>query len=305
MSMNQAVEGNVVVGDRRKDLNPMNRTTYDVKIASFDGSTDDMLAGREGEVTLFFNASGACGNDPQFSILQALHDEFKDEGFQAICVPVDNFQCHARGPGDATFYVDGEPGNTEGKQVNFAKVDDVDFDYARGLQEISDETGLTRGEVARKYAEVAYKVDLPFTECVEGRYDDCQYDPGWVPNSQVDHEMHDLWKVLCRTHAAPIGPTGVPVANEKNQFAPEEGITADGIDIGEGYHPLQGNFEKFLVDRSGRSMFRYHNGFLMGERDPEGRSLADPEFIGETGTRCKSAYELLAADIRLLLSEPK
>jgi len=89
------------------------------------------------------------------------------------------------------------------------------------------------------------------------------------------------------------------------RFAPEEGITADGIDIGEGYHPLQGNFEKFLVDRSGRSMFRYHNGFLMGERDPEGRSLADPEFIGETGTRCKSAYELLAADIRLLLSEPK
>jgi len=215
MSMNQAVEGNVVVGDRRKDLNPMNRTTYDVKIASFDGSTDDMLAGREGEVTLFFNASGACGNDPQFSILQALHDEFKDEGFQAICVPVDNFQCHARGPGDATFYVDGEPGNTEGKQVNFAKVDDVDFDYARGLQEISDETGLTRGEVARKYAEVAYKVDLPFTECVEGRYDDCQYDPGWVPNSQVDHEMHDLWKVLCRTHAAPIGPTGVPVRSRR------------------------------------------------------------------------------------------
>ena len=305
MPINQAVEGNTIVGDRRKDLNPMNRTTYDVKIASADGSTDDVLADREGEVTLFFNASGACGNDPQFAILQALHNEFKDEGFAVVCVPVDNFQCHARGPEDATFYDDGEPGNTDGKQVNFAQVTEDDIEYRRGLKEISERTGLTRGEVCKQYAELAYKTDYEFTECVEGRYDDCQYDPEWVPNSQVDHEMHDLWKVLCRTHAAPIGPTGVPIANERNQFAEDPDLTVDGIDIGEGYHPLQGNFEKFLVDRSGRSMFRYHNGFLMGERDTEGRSLANPELMGETGQRCKSAYDLLADDIRLLLAEPR
>ena len=97
----------------------------------------------------------------------------------------------------------------------------------------------------------------------------------------------------------------MPIANERNQFAEDPDLTVDGIDIGEGYHPLQGNFEKFLVDRSGRSMFRYHNGFLMGERDTEGRSLANPELMGETGQRCKSAYDLLADDIRLLLAEPR
>ncbi len=305
MPMNQAVEGNTIVGDRRKDLNPMNKTAYDVKIASADGSIDDVLADREGEVTLFFNASGACGNDPQFAILQALHDEFKDEGFAVICVPVDNFQCHARGPEDATFYDDGEPGNTAGKQVNFAQVTEEDIEYRRGLKEISEQTGLSRGEVSQQYGELAYKTNFVFTECVEGRYDDCQYEPEWVPNSVQEHDMHELWQVLCRTHAAPIGPLGIPVANEKNQFAEDPETTVDGIDIGEGYSPLQGNFEKFLVDRSGRSMFRYHNGFLMGERDTEGRSLANPELMGETGQRCKSAYDLLADDIRLLLAESK
>jgi glutathione peroxidase-family protein len=283
----------------------MSKTAYDVKIADAGGTTDDLLADREGEVTLFFNASGACGNDPQFAILQALHDEFKDDGFAVICVPVDNFQCHARGPEDAVYSEEGEPGNTEGKNVNFAKVTTEDIEYRRGLKEISERTGLSRGEVCRQYAEMAYSTDYAFTECVEGRYDDCRYEPEWVPNSQVDHEMHDLWQVLCRTHAAPVGPTGVPIANEKNQFAEDPQMTVDGIDIGQGYSPLQGNFEKFLVDRSGRSMFRYHNGFLMGERDASGRSLADPELMGETGTRCKSAYDLLADDIRLLLTESK
>ena len=37
-----------------------------------------------------------------------------------------------------------------------------------------------------------------------------------------------------------------------------------------GFSPIKGNFEKFLIDRTGKRFFRYTSSFLLGQRDKNG-----------------------------------
>lgn len=64
---------------------------YDIKIASWDGITEDLLEQVKGKVTLITNVTTDCGNAPQFGIIEEIYREYKDQGFEVIAVPTNEF----------------------------------------------------------------------------------------------------------------------------------------------------------------------------------------------------------------------
>ena len=63
---------------------------YDTKMAALDGSPD-VLAGEKGKVTLMVNVASFCGLTPQYEGLQQLEDKYKDQGFDVIGIPCNQF----------------------------------------------------------------------------------------------------------------------------------------------------------------------------------------------------------------------
>ena len=77
---------------------------YDTKMAALDGSPD-VLAGEKGKVTLMVNVASFCGLTPQYEGLQQLEDKYKDQGFDVIGIPCNQFGEQEPGSADeiATF----------------------------------------------------------------------------------------------------------------------------------------------------------------------------------------------------------
>lgn len=77
---------------------------YDTKMAALDGSPD-VLAGEKGKVTLMVNVASFCGLTPQYEGLQQLDDNYKDQGFDVIGIPCNQFGEQEPGSADeiATF----------------------------------------------------------------------------------------------------------------------------------------------------------------------------------------------------------
>jgi len=77
---------------------------YDTKLAALDG-TPDVLAGEKGKVTLMVNVASACGLTPQYEGLQQLEDKYKEQGFDVIGIPCNQFGAQEPGTPDeiATF----------------------------------------------------------------------------------------------------------------------------------------------------------------------------------------------------------
>lgn len=65
-------------------------SVYDVKINSWDDQ-EDFLAKYKGKVTLITNTTAACGNAPQFAILEDLYQKYKDQGFEVVGIPTNQF----------------------------------------------------------------------------------------------------------------------------------------------------------------------------------------------------------------------
>lgn len=65
-------------------------TLHDFSARSIDGR-DVPLADFDGEVVLVVNTASQCGFTPQYEGLQALHDEFKAQGFSVLGFPCDQF----------------------------------------------------------------------------------------------------------------------------------------------------------------------------------------------------------------------
>lgn len=65
---------------------------YDIKVKSWDGR-EDFLSQYKGKVSLLFDCTGACGNDPQFPIIEKIYQTYKDQGFAAIAIPVSEYSC--------------------------------------------------------------------------------------------------------------------------------------------------------------------------------------------------------------------
>jgi glutathione peroxidase len=63
---------------------------YSVPLKDIDGK-DTSLKAFEGKVILAVNVASRCGNTPQYSGLQALHEKFKDKGLVVVGFPSNDF----------------------------------------------------------------------------------------------------------------------------------------------------------------------------------------------------------------------
>ena len=213
---------------------------YDIPIASADGKTKDILAGRKGKVTLVFNVAAGCGNIPQHGIIEKLNQRYRNEvDFDIIAIVVDDFQCHG--------YKEFQDGIATYCQNN-------------GLD-------ISVGEFAKKYAEENFGTTFEFSELTNARVDKVTYESDFVPNMNVTQTQNTLWYYLTEGYKATLNENGVPYTGEfvpwSNGF---EHVPSDAKKA----HPITGNFTKFLIDRTGTKTKRYSNGFLLGERDVSG-----------------------------------
>ncbi|MEQ1631344.1 MAG: glutathione peroxidase [Planctomycetota bacterium] len=72
---------------------------YSLQMPSLEGKPED-LAQYRGKVTLVVNVASQCGYTPQYTGLQKLHAELKDQGFAVLGFPCNDFG--AQEPGSAT-----------------------------------------------------------------------------------------------------------------------------------------------------------------------------------------------------------
>jgi len=102
---------------------------YDIPIKSAEGE-ENFLDQFKGKVSLVVNVTGDCGNAPQYGILETIYRKYKDQGFEVIAVPTNDF-CGA------------------------------------GLTYGQHEYGMSDAPAAKKFAEETFNVTYPFTELVE------------------------------------------------------------------------------------------------------------------------------------------
>lgn len=70
--------------------NPSSHTVYDFQARTIDG-TDRSLRDYQGKVLLIVNVASHCGFTPQYKGLQALYERFKDQGFEVLGFPCNQF----------------------------------------------------------------------------------------------------------------------------------------------------------------------------------------------------------------------
>lgn len=68
----------------------MTDTIYQFEVAGNKGQSIN-LEDYRGKVLLVVNTASKCGFTPQYNGLQALHDEFKDQAFEVLAFPCDQF----------------------------------------------------------------------------------------------------------------------------------------------------------------------------------------------------------------------
>ena len=223
---------------------------YDINLASADGKINDILKSRKGKVTLLFNVAAGCGNIPQHSVIEELNQKYKNEpDFDIIAVVVDDFVCH------------GYPEFQDGLVAYIEK----------------NQLDMTPGEVAQNYAKEHFGATYQFSELTNGRFDKHTYSSDYVPGKEKLQEQHSLWWYLTGAYEADLQPNGVPYHHEEIpwSYAPElneNGAVTPPKEM-KAYDPLRGNFEKFLIDRTGTKVIRYANGFLLGERNVNGETF--------------------------------
>ena len=74
-------------------------SVYDTKIAGLTGQKD-LLSSLNGSVTLVVNVASKCGLTPQYTALEALHEQYLAKGFSVLGVPCNQFG--AQEPGSAS-----------------------------------------------------------------------------------------------------------------------------------------------------------------------------------------------------------
>lgn len=69
---------------------------YDFKVNDYKGNEVD-LSQYKGKVLLIVNTATKCGFTPQYNALEAMYDKFKDEGFEILDFPCNQFFKQAPG----------------------------------------------------------------------------------------------------------------------------------------------------------------------------------------------------------------
>lgn len=63
---------------------------YDIPLKSADGE-DNFLDQFKGKVTLVINVTGDCGNAPQYGVIEDMYQKYKDQGFEVLAVPTNDY----------------------------------------------------------------------------------------------------------------------------------------------------------------------------------------------------------------------
>ncbi|TNE71852.1 glutathione peroxidase [bacterium] len=63
---------------------------YDFKVKTIDGE-EKVLNEYKGKVLLIVNTASKCGYTPQYEGLQAIYEEYKEQGFEILGFPANNF----------------------------------------------------------------------------------------------------------------------------------------------------------------------------------------------------------------------
>ena len=63
---------------------------YDIDVTTIDGASQSMAEYR-GKALLIVNVASQCGLTPQYVGLEALHIAYKDNGFEVLGFPCDQF----------------------------------------------------------------------------------------------------------------------------------------------------------------------------------------------------------------------
>jgi glutathione peroxidase len=93
---------------------------YDIRVKGIEGS-EDLLGALRGKVALAVNVASRCGLTPQYSALEQLHRELKDQPFTVIGFPCNQFGAQ-------------EPGS-EGEIIDFCRTFyDVTFPLSAKLE---------------------------------------------------------------------------------------------------------------------------------------------------------------------------
>jgi glutathione peroxidase len=130
---------------------------YDIPIKSAEGQ-ENFLENFKGKVSLVVNVTGDCGNAPQYGILETIYRKYKDQGFEIIAVPTNDF-CGA------------------------------------GLTYGQHEYGMTDAPAAKEFAQETFNVTYPFTELVEANPSPIDLIEG-LPSKYGKVTPHDLFKAV-------------------------------------------------------------------------------------------------------------
>lgn len=63
---------------------------YDIIVRDMDSNKVE-LSGYKDKVLLIVNVASECGNTPQYKTLQGLYDKYRDEGFEILAFPCNDF----------------------------------------------------------------------------------------------------------------------------------------------------------------------------------------------------------------------
>lgn len=84
--------------------NVVKETIYQFKVEDLSGKTFD-FASLKGKKIIVVNTASRCGNTPQYKDLEAVYNEYKDQGVVVIGFPANNFMSQEPGTNEeiATF----------------------------------------------------------------------------------------------------------------------------------------------------------------------------------------------------------
>lgn len=71
--------------------NPINETLYEFPVTDIDGN-EMSLEKYKGKVILIVNVASKCGYTPQYEGLQAIYEEYSDDGLVILGFPANNFK---------------------------------------------------------------------------------------------------------------------------------------------------------------------------------------------------------------------
>lgn len=129
----------------------MTKSIYDIPVKSWDGQ-DDFLSQFKGKVSLLINTTADCGNAPQFAIIEKLYQTYKDQGFEVIAVPTNQY-C--------------------GPKVTYGKWED----------------GITSAEDSKSYAEENYGTTYGFSEILVSKPGPGA--PKGLKEGEIPHELFE------------------------------------------------------------------------------------------------------------------